>query len=119
MALLGTEGNYNREWLISNLGGLSFENIVVASGSGVLPSGRMLGKITAGGKYDNYDDGAANGTQTCVGILLDEVDATSADVNAVMVARLAEVKNTLITAETGGHKAAGVTDLATAFVLFR
>ena len=120
MALLGTEGTWNREWLIWTLGSFSIENITVLAGAGNLPTGRMLGKITASGKYKNYDDTAADGTQAAAGILLDDCDATgAADVSAVLLVRHAIVKDSLITAATAGHKTAGKTDLAATFVLFR
>lgn len=52
-------------------------DIVVASGSG---------------KYTGYDDGLANGAQTAVAVLMQNVDATSSDVSATAVVRFAAVK---------------------------
>lgn len=52
-------------------------DIVVAAGSG---------------KYAGYDDGLNNGAQTAVAVLMQAVDATSADVSATAIVRLAEVK---------------------------
>jgi hypothetical protein len=37
-----------------------------------IPSGTVLGKITASGKYGAYDDAAGDGRATAVGLLLDD-----------------------------------------------
>jgi hypothetical protein len=50
-----------------------------------LPAGTVLGKITASGKYGPYDDTATDGRQTAVGILAEDVDATSSDVGTWMI----------------------------------
>ena len=59
------------------------EEIIVASGAGVLKPGTVLGKITASGKYVLHDVGLSNGAQTAAAILFDTIDATSADAKAV------------------------------------
>jgi hypothetical protein len=101
-------------------GTFSRENIVVVSGAGVIPAGRVLGKITASSKYDNYrSDNTPTGVSTVTGILYAEVDATSADQNAVMVTRDCEVVNARVTTEVGGDKAAGVTGLAARGIVVR
>jgi hypothetical protein len=41
--------------------------------NGFIPSGTLLGKITASGLYGPYDDGAADGRETCVGHLLTDI----------------------------------------------
>lgn len=98
----------------------SRENIVIASGAGVIPAGRVLGKITASSKYDNYrSDNAPTGVSTVTGVLYAEVDATSADQPAVMIARDAEVVNARVTSEVAGDKAASTTGLATLGVIVR
>lgn len=49
--------------------------------------------VAAGsGKWQGYDDGHADGSQNAAGVLLQRVDATSADVDATAIVRLAEVK---------------------------
>src|SRR5262252_5355228 len=86
----------------------SRENVVIPSGAGVIPAGRVLGKVTATGKYDNYrSDNTPAGVSTVTGILYAEVDATSADLAAVMIARDAEVVSTRVTTEVGGDAATG------------
>lgn len=61
------------------------EEIIVASGAGVLYPGTVLGKITASGKYVPHDTALANGAELPdnVIILFNRVDATSADKKAV------------------------------------
>lgn len=56
--------------------------VVIASGSGVVAANTVLGKITASGKYQAYDNANADGSETAALILTHEVDATSTDVNA-------------------------------------
>jgi hypothetical protein len=86
-----TEGYHAGEFLGYHEPVLSFDEETIVSGAGVVKAGTVLGKITTGGKFTPYDDGLSNGAQTAVAILLHEVDATSADVQATVVARLATV----------------------------
>lgn len=56
----------------------------------ILRAGLVLGRITASGKYAQYNDGASDGTQTAVGLLLSDVDlldasAVAQDVPAVIM----------------------------------
>lgn len=104
-------------------GDLSREAIVIASGSGVVLAGTVLGKVTASGKYKPYDDDASDGTQTATAILAYDVDATSADVAVVAIVRLAEVwRDRLVwgaAVTTAGEKTNAYTDLATANIAVR
>lgn len=103
------------EFLLAEANGtLSRERIVVSSGEGVLKAGTVLGKL-ASGEYAAYDNAASDGSQAAVGILYAQVDATSADQHAVMIARHAEVKEAALT----GLDSAGKTDLAALQILFR
>jgi hypothetical protein len=110
-----TETYHAGEFLCAEANGtLSRERIVIASGEGVLKAGTVLGKL-ASGKYAAYDNAAADGSQTAVGILYDGVDATSADADGVLIARHAEVVEAALT----GLDAAGKTDLAALQIIFR
>lgn len=103
-------------------GDLSRETLTIVSGSGKLLAGTVLGQITVGGKYKPYDNDNSDGSQTAKAILVYDVDATSADVAAVCIVRLAEVwANRLVWAATvaGGEKAPAYTELATANVIVR
>jgi len=41
-------------------------------------AGQVVGRVTATGYYDRYDDSATGGQQVAVGVLLDEVDNSAA-----------------------------------------
>lgn len=88
-----TEGRYASDWLKaeSHNSGYSREEVILVSGSGVVESGTVLGKITASGKYKPVTVAANDGSQNAAGILLNRVDATSADAPAVIIAREAIV----------------------------
>lgn len=103
-------------------GTLSRESVTVVSGAGALVAGTVLGKITTGGKYTSYDDDNTDGSETAVGILTHAVDATSADVAATLIVRLAEVTSAaLIWAETNDATdiTNGLADLAAKYLIAR
>lgn len=98
-------------------GDLSRETVVIVTGSGKLEAGTVLGRITASGKYKPYDDNNTDGSEVAAAILIYDVDATSADVTAVVIFRLAEVfTNRLKWAATvlSGEKTTAYADLAAA-----
>ena len=66
--------------------------VTIASGAGILKTGTVLGKITASGKYLTAETDAVDGSQTAVAVLLDDIDATSADKTAKIVVRHATLK---------------------------
>lgn len=107
-------------------GHISRDTIVIASGSGIVLAGTVLGKITVGGKYKPYDDDGGesdDGSRTAAAILLADVDATDADAQGVGIVRLAEVWTDRlvwgagVTTET--EKTNGLADLAAKFVIAR
>ena len=104
-------------------GSLSRETITIASGAGILLAGTVVGKLTTGGKYKAYDNDASDGTQTAAAVILNDVDATSADVKVIGFVRLAEVySNRLVwgaAVTTDAEKTAGLADLAAQFVIAR
>ena len=77
-------------------GNLSRDEVTIVSGAGKLAAGSVLGKITASSKYTFSPDTGADGSQTAIAILAYPVDATSADVQAVIVANDAEVKDPML-----------------------
>ncbi len=111
-----TEGKHAGEFIVSEGNGfISRETGTIVSGQNLV-AGTVLGKITASGKYTAYSDGAADGSQTAVGVLFDNVDASAGDVGgAVIIARLAEVNGNELT----GNDANGTTDLAALDILVR
>ena len=106
------------DWLVFEECGLtrySRENIVVVSGSGPLPTGTVLGKITASGKYGVYDNAGTGGVETAAAILAEPVDATSSDVKGSAVVRLAKIAPGGLTWKSSlgaADKTAGLADLA-------
>jgi len=118
-----TEKNRVGEFILAEANGtISREVVVVASGAGILESGTALGKVTATGKYNVYDNNLTDGTQLLAGILYNSVNATSADQDAVMICRDAEVASEKIvwaSANSAGDKTAGIADLAALSVFVR
>ena len=111
-----TENNRVSDWLKYELNpDFCREQVTIVSGQN-LKSGTVLGKITASGKMTAYDDDNGDGSSTAVGILLYDVDATSADKKGVMIARGPAIisSESLVWAGTNdaGDKTAGLADLA-------
>lgn len=87
-----TETRHAGGFMVSEARGhRSRETVTIVSGAGKLQPGSVLGKITASGKYTLYNNALATGVETAAAILWDDVDATSADRVAVVIARDAEV----------------------------
>ena len=74
--------------------------------TGVLVRGSVLGKITASGKYILSLSAAGDGSQTPDLVLLEDVDATSADKEA-MALEVGHVDETALTLGTG-HTVASI-----------
>jgi len=103
------------EFLVSEANGTLSRDAVTLIGSlGVLPAGRILGKITASSKFTNWTSGAADGSQNAAGVLTAETDATAAgDVLKVgIISRYAEVASGRLSTVTPAQLAAGITSLA-------
>lgn len=101
----------------------SRDEIVIASGSGVVEVGAVLGKVTASGKYKPLAPGASDGTQVASRISLERVNATSADgPRSVALSRHAEVvQQALVWAGgvTDGQKATALSQLETVGIVAR
>ncbi|MFN2310086.1 MAG: head decoration protein [Gammaproteobacteria bacterium] len=69
------------------------DTVMLASGTGKLAPGTVLGKITSGGKFTVLTPGATNGSQNAAGILWGHVDATDADAPAVVLVRGPAIAN--------------------------
>ncbi|MGE4268234.1 MAG: head decoration protein [Deferribacterales bacterium] len=74
--------------------------VTVESGQN-LSRGAVLGKVTASGKYKLSASAATDGSQTAVVILAEDVDATSADTDAIVLITASVVADALIYGE--GH----------------
>lgn len=94
--------------LLSELPGhQSRENVTIVSGQD-LKYGDVVGKVTASGKYAIYANGASNGTEAAVGVLVgDDVDATLGDQPGVILVKDAEVNPDLL--GWGSNDSTGIT----------
>lgn len=117
-----TETSRAGEFIIAEANGsISREAITVVSGQN-LAAGTVVGKITASGKYTAYDDDNSDGSQTAAGILYEAVDASSADMAGVIIARHAEVDTTLLVfagTNDASDITAGKADLAALDIILR
>jgi hypothetical protein len=112
------------DWLKREADSLySREQVLVVSGAGIVKSGTVLGKITASGKYKVNTIAASDGSQTASAILLHDVDATSADAQAVIIARDAIVAHQALIhgsdVDTANERAAVNAALAAVGILVR
>lgn len=98
------------------------ESVTLITGQN-LTLGAVLGKITASGKYTAVDPAASDGSQTAAAVLLADVDATSADKKAVILARGPAVVSSshLVwpVGATTNQKAAATTQLAALGIVAR
>lgn len=96
-----TEGRYPGEFLLSEANfHRSRDEATIASGSGVIESGTVLGRVTASGKLVPSANAAvvgSEGGETAVAIALYGCDATSADQKIAIVSRDAEVNGHVLT----------------------
>ena len=117
-----TEQGHAGGFIISEANGnRSRENVTIVSGED-LEAGCFLGKITSGGKYAHYNNGASDGTQTAVAVLIAKCDATGGDVAAAVIARDAEVNAdelVWIDDSPSSDVTAGLADLAAVGILAR
>jgi len=92
------------------------EVITIATGGTypVLEPGTVLGKITATGKYAAHDPAAVDGTETAAAVLWGKVDATAADVDAVVLLRGPAIVNANDLVFTGTPTAPEITAAHTA-----
>src|ERR1700761_3734135 len=64
--------------LLLSYAGFTQRGVTLAGGQGVLPTGTILARHTASGKYFSYQPGATDGRQTPVGVLRDGRDTGGA-----------------------------------------
>lgn len=105
---------------------LSRENVIVTvAAETTLEPGTVLGKITATGKYvpiNNDATPAVDGSQTGAGVLyagVQNAGAVPADFVGVIEARVAAVQKGELVWPVGSDEAAGLADLAAAFIIAR
>ena len=87
------------------------EEIIIASGAGILDAGTVIAKITASGKYVVHDTALSNGAElpANAAILGHSVDATSADVKTAGTVRgPATINGNMLTYKSGMTNAAKI-----------
>jgi hypothetical protein len=130
MGTVYTEGRHATEGLLSeDQSGRSRDNLVIASGSGIIAPGTVLGKFTSGadaGKYGPSPNAAADpdvGNQTAMAVALYGCDATSADAEIAGITRAAQWKiGDLVfdaSVDNDAKEAAKVAQLAAAGIIAR
>jgi hypothetical protein len=112
-----TEALRTGEFLISEANGhRSREQIVVKTASGVVGAGTVM-SLGNDGKYVPYESGSSDGHDTAAGVLYAAVDATSSDQPAVLIARDAEVAQSMLVGVDSDDSA--IADLAALGVFAR
>ena len=96
-------------------GTISRDSVTLKKRAAQYEAGTILGRETASGLYKAFDPNASDGSETAIGVLLDNVDASSANTDAVAITRLAEVDGALLV----GDVAAAKDDLAANHVIVR
>lgn len=81
-----TQGIESLEFLLSEAEGKRSRDqvTVTIAGSVALPSGTVLGKITASGKYIKYLNGASDGSQTAAAVLGTPLEGVNGDYKAMV-----------------------------------
>lgn len=122
-----TEGARNLAFVLSEGNGkISRDVVTIASGAGKLEAGTVLGRITASEKLVASPDAEVvgkEGAETAMAVLAYRVDATSEDVEAVVIARHAEVKEPMLvfdaTVDNASKIAAKLEQLSAATIIAR
>ena len=116
------EGKHTGEFLVSEGNGqISREVVTIAEGQN-LQVGAVLGKLTSGGNYTALATTGSLGNEVAAAILFDAVDATDAEKAGVIIARLAEVRESDLvwpTGISGGAKTAALAALAAKNIIAR
>jgi len=99
-------------------GRLSYDNITIAKGAGVLQPGTVLGKKDDG-TYVPRVKAAADASKTACAILNGRVDATDAAAPAVAVTGLAEVYASGLIWQEGDDQPSGLAELRSLFIKAR
>lgn len=117
MAVL-TQNVQAGEFLLSEANGeRSREQVTVTvAGAIALPSGTLLGKVSASGKYVKYDEaGTDDGRRVAAGVLLTPLPGVNGDHRAVVFVRDCEVSTEMLTFDDAN----GLADLKTLGVVAR
>ena len=115
------ESNHRGEFLVGELpSGLSRTTGTLITGQD-LAAGTVLGKITASGKYTQHAPAESDGSENADAILFDNVDASDADAEGVVLIDHDAAVNTdeVVFADAGAGKTAAIADLEAKGFSFR
>lgn len=112
MGVVLTQGIQVGEWLLSEDNGQRSRSKATATvaGSVALPSGTVMGKITASGKLIKYVNTASDGSQQAVGILYNALPGVNGDYAVTIIDCDAEVIAAMLNGGAG-LDAPGIADL--------
>ncbi len=119
------EGRHTGEYIKSEGNWeISRDNVVIASGAGVVIPGQVLGQITASQKFVPLTEGATDGSNVAAAINYAYVDATLSDIPAAVTARQTEVYGLRLTWDpsisgTPANLAAAIAQLKTLGIIVR
>ena len=86
-----TEGKYAGEFIASEANGTRSREVkTIASGQNLVAA-QVVGKVTASGKYAAFNQDAVDGTEAAAGISYDNYDASTEDIEGVIIIRDAEI----------------------------
>jgi len=116
-----TETTHAGDFIISEANGnRSRESGTLISGQN-LAAGTVVGKITASGKYTQYNNDASDGSNVAGGILYAAIDASGGDALCAVIARDAEVNSDQLTWPNDSplDLNAGIADLLAVGIIIR
>ena len=91
-----TETRGALEFLLSEANSSRSRSTGTIESGQTLKAGHVLGKVSASGEYKEYNPGNADGSETAVAVLADDVDASGSAVEATLIDRDAEVHAALL-----------------------
>ena len=112
-----TQGKQTGEFLLSEANGDRSREVVTVTVAGAvaLPSGQVLGKLSATGKYVAYNNAGAGGAEIAAAVLLNACPNVNADYKCTVFVRDCEVWESMLT----GIDSNGKTDLTAMGVIVR
>lgn len=116
------EDRHPGEFLLSEAEGKRSREVVTITDAIAIKAGQVLGKVTADGKYNFYNNADAPvGTGVALAIALYPLSATATYRKITVIARDAEVNANCVewNGAVAGDITAGKTDLAAVGIIFR
>lgn len=106
-------------FLLTDEDGLSREVMILKATEDKIPAGTILGKVSSTGKVVPFNPTATDGSQNPVGILYAPHNGVNLDVDVLVIARLAEVREDSIFGLTPDTRDATAAALAQLNIILR